>query len=188
MWVGYDDVTLALIPHNAPVVFAYEDGDFRNLALARRAFPHAHVFSICVNAAHDGDFLDVERGDADPSQLKEWWLRQHERGVWRPGPYASIGNGMPQCEEIMRTLATRDEYRLWSADYTHEPHINPGMDGTQWTDRALGRSLDESLLRSDFVRSAPPAQHPRMAAEVEFDTVTRQWRVAPLPLDAPPLR
>lgn len=188
MLIGYDSVTLSAVPKNPQVVLAYEDGHYRNLDFARRAFPRAHVFTICTNPAHDGDFLDVERYDASPPDLEKWWPRQHERGAWRPGPYASFDNGMPECVSIMSKLASRDKYRLWSADYTHEPHINAGMDGTQWTDKALGRNLDESLLRPDFVPAPPSRPRHHESAEIQFDLATREWRVAPLPLDAAPLR
>ena len=54
---------------------------------------------------------------------------------------------------------SRAAVRLWSAHYTGAPHIcGPGSckelsidaDGSQWTDKALGRDLDESLLAADF--------------------------------------
>ena len=56
------------------------------------------------------------------------------------------------------------EIRLWSAHYTHTTHVcGPSScrelgitaDGTQWTDRALGRTLDQSLLAGDFFGARP---------------------------------
>jgi hypothetical protein len=70
---------------------------------------------------------------------------------------------------------SRAEVRLWSAHYGQGKHIcGPGTcgltrhacDGTQWTDAALGRSLDESILLSDFFSPSgwPARSHPSRAA------------------------
>ena len=67
----------------------------------------------------------------------------------------------------------RAAVRLWSAHYTGSPHIcgprscratSIDMDGTQWTNAALGRNLDESLLAADFFAApAPPKPAPAPA-------------------------
>ena len=62
----------------------------------------------------------------------------------------------------------RAAVRLWSAHYTGLPHIcGPSScgqmsieaDGCQWSNRAFGRDLDESLLLADFF-GTPPAPKP----------------------------
>jgi hypothetical protein len=182
MLIGYDSVTLGAIPHNPQVVFAYDDGLYSDLAVARRLFPHAHVFSIAVRAEDNGDFLDIERGDAVVSDAHNWLARQLHRGVWRPGLYGSLSI-MGQITDAIRSLGlTREQYRLWSAHYTGMPHIEPGCDGTQWTDKALGRNLDESLLHATFIplRPAKPAAVID-AALVEYNRSTGQWTVTGQP-------
>jgi hypothetical protein len=61
---------------------------------------------------------------------------------------------------------SRAAVRLWSAHYGQGKHIcGPGTcgltrhacDGTQWTDSALGRNLDESILLSNFFSPSAPA-------------------------------
>jgi peptidoglycan hydrolase-like protein with peptidoglycan-binding domain len=58
------------------------------------------------------------------------------------------------------------EIRLWSAHYTGTAHIcgpstcrelGVSADGTQWTDKAMGRNLDQSLLAAGFFGAVPPA-------------------------------
>lgn len=165
MWAMFDSVTVSEIPSSANAVAGYVGGiyptDSHN-ALVRR-FPHAHVLSIAVNAEENAECLDVERGDATPDQAPAWFRRQRSRGVARPALYASL-SALDGLMGIMRDAGiARHEYRVWSAHYTFEAHIcgvncglSPAADGTQWTDKALGRNLDESLLNSGFFDGAKP--------------------------------
>lgn len=187
MLVGYDSVDISAIPKNPQVVMCYDDGKFRNVDMARRLFPHAHVLRIAVFAKDDGDVLDVERGDASPGEAPGWFERQAHNGVWRPCIYMSR-SVMPEVQKAMEDFhIPRAEYRLWSASYDtdasghHFPHIDPGADGTQWTDNALGRNLDESLLLPTFIRHDPPALHRTYRAIVEIDPFGLKWDIAPAP-------
>ena len=156
----FDSVTISQIPPNPSAVAGYVDGRFANVAELRDMFPHARVLSIAVNAAHDADCLDIETGDATPGQAAAWFLRQKARGVNRPCLYASA---FVMDTEVIPALEAAGigprEIRLWSAHYTHTPHVcGPAScrelgrtaDGTQWTNRAMGRNLDQSLLSDDF--------------------------------------
>jgi len=163
----YDSVSLSQVPADAQAVACYVDGKFANEAEARRRFPHAHILTIAVFAQHDAMALDIETGDASPAQAAAWYLRQKARGVTRPCLYASAF--VMDTEVIPAIVAAQihpAEVRLWSAHYTHAPHVcGPSScrelgitaDGTQWTDRAHGRTLDQSLLAGDFFGSRPAA-------------------------------
>lgn len=178
MLIGYDSTTLGAIPHHPQVVFAYDDGEYSDYKLARRIFPHAHVFSICVRAEDDGDFLDIEKDDAIPPQAHNWIQRQIDRGVWRPGLYGSISI-MPAIEQAIAGLhLARAMYRKLSAHYTGVPHVEEDCDGTQWTDKALGRNLDESLLLPSFIPPAPPRLGPmvQLSAQISWDR-THGWAI-----------
>ena len=118
-------------------------------------------------ARHDADCLDIEQGDATPGQAAAWYLRQKARGITRPCLYASA---FTMDTEVIPALAAAKihpaEVRLWAAHYTHTAHIcgphscrelGITADGTQWTDRALGRNLDQSLLAGDFFGGRPAA-------------------------------
>lgn len=180
MLIGYDSTTLGAIPHHPQVVFAYHDGDYSDYMAARRLFPHSHVFSIAVRAEDDADFLDIEKLDATPPQAHDWLARQLKRGVWRPGLYGSIST-MPAIEQAIAGLhIPREHYRLWSAHYTGTPHVEDGCDGTQWTDRALGRNLDESLLYPTFIPPKPALSGSRIwRATVGVDLKDGHWTVTP---------
>lgn len=187
MLIGYDTTTLATIPHHPQVVLAYDDGTYSDYKLAKRLFPHAHVFSICVRAEDDGDFLDVENFDARPEQAGPWVRRRIDAGAWNPGIYGSLSAWKAIDESLAANRIERDEVRKWKADWTHVPHMAPDANLTQWTDRALGRNLDESLIFPDAI---PPRAHEPArwdSAEIQFDARTGQWRVHPLGLDARPL-
>jgi peptidoglycan hydrolase-like protein with peptidoglycan-binding domain len=163
----YDSVNITQIPAGAQAVAGYVDGRFANLAELRDKFPAAHVLSIAVNAAHDADCLDIEQGDATPAQAAAWFLRQKARGITRPCLYASA---FVMDTEVIPALKAAGigagEIRLWSAHYTGTAHIcgpstcrelGVSADGTQWTDKAMGRNLDQSLLAAGFFGAVPPA-------------------------------
>jgi hypothetical protein len=195
MWAMFDSVTTSEIPRSANAVAGYVGGKWPTYATLKREFPHAHVLSIAVNAGENAECLDVEPGDAVAAQAPAWYRRQRARGVERPVLYTSLSN-VPALEEAMRSSGVaRHEYRLWSAHYTFHPHIcgqacglQVAADGTQWTDRALNRNLDESLLNGAFFASTPkrPALRdltPRERREVRlYDRLNRRPYLHPVGL------
>lgn len=172
MYVMYDDVTVGLIPAGAQAVAGYVDGRYANLTALRKAHPNAKVLEVCVSASHDPDLhasaaLDVENGDATNAQAPAWVQRQLSRGLYKPTVYTSVSNVSALIGTLTANGVPRDKYRVWSAHYTYNPHVcssacwpelgSIAVDATQWTDKALGKSLDESLCSSDFFELAPPA-------------------------------
>lgn len=158
-FVMYDDVNLKLIPKDAKVVAGYVNGRWANYADSVKGWPDARHVSIAVTAEADADVLDIERGDAFPSQAPTWVRRQFSRGVERPGVYCSLSDAKKVVDILSLSGIPRRKYKLITAHYNGEPHIctkacGYGMpttaDGTQFTDRALERSLDESLLADTF--------------------------------------
>lgn len=147
---------------------AYRDGhvgDQPNYDWIVREFPHAHHLSITIDPGVDADMLDIETGAASPESAAGWYARQRARGIQRPGLYASASLMEAKIVPVIRAAAiVRSAVRLWSAHYSYTPHIcGPGScgllsidaDASQWTDRAMGRDLDESLLLGDFFGIAP---------------------------------
>ena len=163
----YDSVDLSQIPLDAPAVAAYVDGRFANYAEAKTRFPKASILSIAVFAADNADCLDIETGDATPAQAAGWVARQIARGAVRPCLYGSAST-MGQILAAMKAAGVaRNTLRLWSAHYTGAAHVcgphscgemTVDADGTQWTDIARGKDLDESLLLDNFFGKAvtPP--------------------------------
>ena len=166
----YDSTNVGTLPPGADAYAGYVQGAFPTFAALKRLFAAsgAHLLSIAVFASGDADCLDIEPEDATIAQAPGWVKRQLARGAHRPCLYTSVSN----MDALVATLGgagiSRAEVRLWSAHYEQGKHIcGPGTcgltrhpcDGTQWTDAALGRSLDESILLSDFFSlSAPAAQ------------------------------
>lgn len=154
----FDTVDTALLP--AGFAYAgYSDGRFANLNQIHARFPQAQVLTIAVFAKDDAECLDVETGDATPAQAAGWVTRQLSRGVKRPCLYASASVMSQVLSAMKEAGVSRNLLRLWSAHYTGTPHIcgpascremSISADGTQWTDRARGINLDESLLLADF--------------------------------------
>lgn len=179
----FDDIDVSLLPPGATAVAGYVDGRFRNVDQVRAKFPHAQILTIAVFAQDDAECLDVEPGDATRADIFRWFKRQQARGVHRPVIYSSVVN----IDAIVATMTAngfhRDSYRLWSAHYGQGKHIcGPSTckltrvqcDGTQFTNHALARSLDESVLLPGFFGAPPPAPAPAPGTEepemIELDT------------------
>jgi hypothetical protein len=152
-------------PGGGAAYAAYVDGgigDQPNYSHIVQAFPGAHHLSIALFAGHDADALDVEPAAAGPGDIPGWYARQRRRGIDRPCIYANVSTMETQIIPVIRAIPLiRTTIRLWTAHYGEGEHIcGPGMgtcgqlafdaDGTQWTSNALGRNLDQSLLRPDF--------------------------------------
>jgi peptidoglycan hydrolase-like protein with peptidoglycan-binding domain len=175
----FDDVVVALMPRGDNYAYAgYVGGHFPTFAELPARFPNHSLLSIAVSAGQNAECLDVEKGDADISQAPGWVHRQLQRGLFRPCLYTSASN----LRALEHTLAAaglkRSDYRLWAAHYTGRAHFcGPracgfGLseaDGCQFTDRALGLSLDQSILKANF-----------------FDTRPVTKPVPPTPVPAPP--
>jgi hypothetical protein len=157
----YDDINVSLIPVSAVAVAGYVDGRWPTYSQLVAKFPHAKFkLSIAVFSRDNAQALDVEPGDATIAEAAAWVKRQHARGVKTPDVYTSASWG----EKLIGTLTAAGlvygkDYRWWSAHYTGQPHLcnpkcYPGLrhiaHATQWTDKAGGKSLDESLCSAEF--------------------------------------
>lgn len=160
MKVMYDAVNLDAIPTNAQAVAGYVDGLWPTFAEVCARWPHAVHLSIATNADHDAECLDVEKGDAMPSQVPAWVKRQHERGENRPVIYANLST-MPAVMAALRDAGIpRTSVRLWVAWYRDPAveEIPEGFDACQWRTGAA----DESACADDFlptVLTVPTVQH-----------------------------
>lgn len=186
--VMYDSVTVDQIPSDATAVAGYVDGNYRTFPALRRGWRKANKLSITVNSLQNAACLDVETGDAPVSQVIGWVRRQRQQTLnGRPVIYASRDT-MPQVLDALRRAGIgRRDVRLWSAHYGIGPHVCSAVscgaaftaDATQWTDKALGRNLDESLLADDFFpakparkRKLPAKPHPKVTAATVTAAVT----------------
>jgi hypothetical protein len=160
----YDSTTVTEIPKTARAALGYVGGSwptFENGEL-RKHLPHARLVSVAVSSSHDADMLDVETGDATPADCPGWFHRQQARKPkTRPKFYGSASI----IDEIAAALDAagvhRSQYVLLAAHYGAGKHVcgpkSCGLskhicDGTQFTDTALGRNLDESYVKPSFWR------------------------------------
>jgi hypothetical protein len=168
--IMFDAIDLSQIPAGPAAVGAYVDGEWPTASAAAARFPHAKLLTIATSPEHDAEALDVETGDAVPSEAPGWVRRQQARGIARPCLYASVSVMQAQLIPVLQKAGIpRGDVRLWSAHYAGTHICGPSTcselsidaDGTQHTDRAFGRDLDQSLLVADFfavaVKPAPPA-------------------------------
>ena len=131
--------------------------------------PGSPLLSIALDPAHDAMCLDIENGAATPGSAAAWYERQRARGISRPCFYASASVMQANVVPVIEASGiARASVRLWAAHYDGEHICGPSScrllsvaaDGTQWTDRAMGRDLDQSLLLAGFFGTPPPAPDP----------------------------
>lgn len=157
--VMFDSVDVGQIPTSAPAVAGYVGGKWPTYIELQTNFPKARKLSIAISAAEDAECLDIEAGDATRGEAAAWVRRQLARGIKRPVLYTSASQ-MDLVVSALRVAGiSRSQVRLWSAHYTFTPHlcgphscgeVKTATDATQWTDHALGRNLDQSLVAAGF--------------------------------------
>lgn len=181
----YDDVNVNLLPPGAPAYAGYINGNWPNFGAVYRRFPKAKVVAISVFASGDGDCLDVENGDATTAQAPGWFKRRkgHTRTA-RPWIYTSASNVASLVAVMKAHGIARDEYYVWSAHYTDKAHIcapntcgYDRADGTQFTHKALGHELDESLINAYMLPGYKPAA-PKPAAEPNLQPIIDELNAA----------
>lgn len=156
----YDDTNLALIPSDAEYVASYVDGRFANAFPARAQFPKAKHITITVLGG-TADAGDIETGDMTPTTGALWALRMIRAGR-KPRCYANRSTMPAVIAALIRLGIKRNQVLLWTADYTGKPHLPvfrwgnklTTSDACQFTDKALGRSLDESVCLLRFFDAA----------------------------------
>lgn len=148
----YDSIDVSTVPAGAKVVAGYTAGYWPTYLGLVKAFPHAVHISIAISARFRADCLDVEPGDAVPSEVVAWIKADRAAGFARPCVYSSLWEFRSQIIPlIVAAHIPRSSIVEWDADYTYVAHIDAGFDGTQYTDRALGRNLDASLVTPALV-------------------------------------
>jgi hypothetical protein len=156
----YDSIDLSQIPADAQAVAGYADGLWPTFAQLKGRFPGALLLDVTVTGdSASAMAVDEEPGDASVAGAVAWLRGAVARGVWRPCAYASVSGMGALLAACTAGGLELSGLRFWSAHYGSGAHIcgpascrlvSRAMDGTQWTDSALGRNLDESLLADSF--------------------------------------
>jgi hypothetical protein len=178
--IMFDSIDLSQFPPNPEAVAGYVGGHWPTYPELVKKFPHAYHLSIAVNASQSARCLDVEPGDATPGQAPGWYANHADHSQGLPVLYGSAS----AVQQIVNAMAgagySRDRYFIWSAHYSFQEHIcspsrcgYPQADATQWTDKAMGRNLDQSLCSDAFFSSAPaPGPRPPSPIPVPEDAVS----------------
>lgn len=183
MFVMYDSVTLSEIPNEPHAVLAYINGEFANYDEAKVRFPHARLLPTSVTGQVVAECYDLEKGDYLPQSAGVLWEFAHTRGVERPCMYASLSNMDTVKSSLAQKTSARDTFRLLVADWNGLAQLIPGYDGHQFTNHALGRNLDESILASDFFAPAKPKPHKLDAFKGTFDREDGRWTIQGTPAE-----
>lgn len=160
----YDDVTASLIPSNAVAAAYYGNGPFANYGSVRADLPHAILAPTMLRpfSGNMKDINDWQHGvswDCEPSlftaeQAGELVRQTRAQGVM-PRLYFPLSWAQAVVASVAAAGFKRSDVMLHTAHWTFVPHICSGIttsqwgtisaDSTQYTDQALGRSLDASL-------------------------------------------
>lgn len=192
MFIMYDSTTPEVIPANPHAVLAYINGEFANYEYCKEHFPHARILRMSVTGNVVADGYDIERSDYDPADVPGLYTKARDAGIWRPCFYAQLSGVMPAVKKELNTVVkTRQDVRLMVAYYNGTPDLPTGYDSHQFTDKALGRNLDESICASDFFQPVhpsapapkPPTEKPAeiWKAEVAVNLGTGHWNIKGLP-------
>jgi hypothetical protein len=154
----YDSVTPSAIPLNAPAVAGYVGGRFPSFSQIVARCPRARHKSIAVNAGEDADILDVENGDAVPSDAPAWFRRQKARGVTKPGLYSSESEFDSVIAAMSAAGIVESEYVRWQAHFDNLPVLPFGFQAKQFIDHGTqGENYDISVCDDSFWGQTVPA-------------------------------
>lgn len=149
----YDSISAPTIPLGAQVAAGYVDGLYKwQPAWWTRFGPSTTLVRIAVFAeTNDGDFLDVERGNANPEQAPTWVTMRRAAGHPAPAVYMNAST-WPQVRYAFTTQKVPEPLYI-VADYDGQAVIPAGAFGKQYTD--LG-GYDLSVIGDYWPGVDPP--------------------------------
>lgn len=128
----YDSVNARDIPTTAQIVAGYDTGRFAWSKADWARFPHAVHVHIATQASYNtGHVLDVEPGDATPSEAPGWVRRRRVAGV-DPTIYCSLSNWEQVRGEFRRQGVAEPHY--WIARYDGRAVLPAGAVAKQYAD------------------------------------------------------
>lgn len=131
----YDAVNPANLPTDGDLYAGYMDGHYANVPQIRARFPGRRVVAIAVQAHHDADVLDVERGDAQPIEAPAWVRRQRSLGKV-PTVYCSWSAYVEVRGAFIQQGVAEPQW--WIARYNNDPTLLPWMVAKQYGGNVAG--------------------------------------------------
>ncbi len=190
MFIMYDSVDISQIPNGPHAIAYYIDGHegVHTHEQMRARFPHARLLPISTGSRVVTECYDIENGDYLPGEAGELFHIARNGGISRPCMYADLSNMPAVKASLERAGATPADVRLWVAYYNGQHDLPTGYDAHQFTNRALGRNLDESICADTFFEPAKPTVHvPQDIARVivAYDVDEKKWSFERDPLATP---
>jgi hypothetical protein len=142
----YDSVTPSAIPAGHEIA-TYADGPF---AVSPSQVAGQKVLWIDTNGSDpSANVLDVEPGDATPSQAATWAQQKLSADPNATAIIYTMQSEWPATQSAIGTLPSwmQSHVRWWIADPTGYPHIVPGANATQWY---WGQNYDISTANPGF--------------------------------------
>ena len=166
----YDSINVNAIPADAQLAAGYAGGNWPTYANGslRARCPHAILVSIAVNASEDAMVLDVERGDATPSDAPAWCQRQRARGQV-PTVYCNAST-WPAVQQMFHD-AGQPLPQWWDANYDNNPTLPAGAVAKQYRSDT-NQNLDYSVV-ADYWPGVDPARSDIMATDTDRGGLVR---------------
>jgi hypothetical protein len=144
----YDSVTPSSIPSSSQAVAVYANGHYA--ASPSQVGQRGLTLWIDTNGSDPhADVLDVEPGDATPSQAAAWVQQKLNASPNSTAIVYTMRSDWGAVQQAVSQLAwwMPSHTKYWIADPTGVPHIVPGSQATQWY---WGPNYDISTALPDF--------------------------------------
>lgn len=150
-----DSVNPASLPDGFDVYGCYDDGAYNNAAAVKARFPGKTVLVFTVFPQdNEGDCLDVEQGDASPTDAPGWIVRRRSAGHGGPLVYCSESL-LPTVKQCFVSAGVAEPGYIVAAYPGEGPVIpnEPNVVGHQWIDHG---PYDESVI-ADYLPGIDPS-------------------------------
>jgi hypothetical protein len=144
----YDSVTPSSIPASSQAVAVYANGHYA--AAPGQVGKRGLTLWIDTNGSDThADVLDVEPGDATPTQAAAWVQQKLNDSPNSTAIIYTMRSDWGAVQSAVNQLAwwMPSHTKYWIADPTGVPHIVPGAEATQWY---WGQNYDISTAMPDF--------------------------------------
>lgn len=146
-----------------PAYAGYYNGTYANLTGIRSRFPTAYIVSVTPNGANGAMCIDIEPGDAVPSDAPAFFRNSNHGGAIKPWFYASASNTQAVINALSNAGIARSEYFIWSAHFTGEHMCGPQTCGWPQADATQFKNTsgyDRSLVAAYCFSAQPVPPNP----------------------------
>lgn len=179
-----DSITLAALEPVADrydLLAGYDDGHWPDAAAIASRFPGKLVLRITVDPTDDeGDVLDVETGDATPTDAPGWVARRRASGHGGPLVYMNAST----WPAVVAAFGAAPEPGYLVAEYDGVAVVPPGAVGKQYrgTVAGPGGTYDESVV-CDHLPGIDPDPVPKESTPMVTATTRTDTTGATMMLD-----